>query len=59
MPCICLVNRVSRGDRIIVMGDINARLEKNVSMWKGVISAHGEDVENGMVWISYFTRGSL
>ena len=41
-----VMNRVQRGDRIIVMGDSNARIGKNVKMWKGMISEHGEDVEN-------------
>ena len=37
--------RVPRGDRVIVMGDFNARIENNVEEQKGVISGHGEDVE--------------
>ena len=41
-----VMNRVPRGDRIIVMGDFNARVGKNVKVWKGVIGEHGEDVEN-------------
>ena len=37
--------RVPRGDRVIVMGDFNARIENNVEVQKGVISGHGEDVQ--------------
>ena len=41
-----VMNRVPRGDRIIVMGNFNARVGKNVKVWKGVIGEHGEEVEN-------------
>lgn len=37
--------RVPRDDRVIVMGDFNARIENNVEVQKGVISGHDEDVE--------------
>ena len=41
-----VMNRVPRGNRIIVMGDFNAWVGKNVRVWKGVIGEHGEEVEN-------------
>ena len=41
-----VINRVPRGDRVIVMGDFNAKVGKNVEVWKGVIGGHVEEVEN-------------
>lgn len=41
-----VLNRVPRRDRVIVMGDYNARVGKNVEMWKRVFGAHVGDVEN-------------
>ena len=41
-----VLNRGLRGDRVMVKGNFNARVGKNVEMWIGVIGGHCEDVEN-------------
>lgn len=41
-----VMNRVLRGDKPIVMGNFNGGVRKNVEVWNGVISGHGEDVKN-------------
>ena len=42
-----VVDRASRGDKIVVMGDlIGFRVGNNVARWEGVIGKQFEDVEN-------------
>ena len=41
------VREVHRQDKLIVMGDLNARVGRNVEVWGGVIGRQGEVVENG------------
>ena len=41
-----MVDRAPRGDKVVVMGDLNARVGNNVARWKGVIGKQGENVEN-------------
>ena len=41
-----VVNRAPRGDKVVVMGNPNARVGNNVARWEGVIGKQGEDVEN-------------
>lgn len=41
-----VVHKVPRGDKLIIMGDFNARIENKVEMWKRLILKHGKDVEN-------------
>ena len=41
------VREVHRQDKLIVMGDLNARVGRNVEVWKGVIGRQGEVVVNG------------
>ena len=32
-----MVDKVPRGDKVVVMGDLNAQVGKNVELWKRVI----------------------
>ena len=41
-----VVDRAPRGDKVVVMGDLIARVGNNVTRWEGVIGKQGEDVEN-------------
>ena len=41
------LREVHRQDKLIVMGDLNARVGRNVEVWGGVIGRQGEVVENG------------
>ena len=40
------MDRAPRGDKVVVMGDLIARVGNNVARWEGVIGKQGEDVEN-------------
>ena len=40
------LREVHRQDKLIVMGDLNARVGRNVEVWGGVIGRQGEVVEN-------------
>ena len=44
-----VVDRPSRSDSVVVMGDLNARVGNNVERWEGVIGKQGEDVEMTVV----------
>lgn len=39
-----VVDKVSRGYNLVVMGDFNAWVGKSVEVWKSVTCKHGEDV---------------
>ena len=41
-----MVGKVPRGDKVVVMGDFNAQVGKNIEVWKRAIEKHGEDGEN-------------
>ena len=41
-----MIARTQRGDRVVVMGDFNARVGNNVGRWSDVKGKHGEEVEN-------------
>ena len=41
-----VIPRAQRRDRVVVMGDFNARLGNNVLRWSDAMGKHGEDVEN-------------
>ena len=38
------MDRAPQGDKVVVMGDLNARVGNNVVRWEGVIGKQGEDV---------------
>lgn len=44
--CRGIVDKFPRDDKLVVMGNFNAQVGKNVGVWKGVIGEHGEYVEN-------------
>ena len=41
-----MVDRAPRGDKVVVMGDFNARVGNDVEEYNGVIWRHGEGVKN-------------
>ena len=41
-----VVDNAPRGNKVVVMGDLNASVGNNVARWEGVIGKQGEDVEN-------------
>ena len=41
-----MVDRAPRGDKVVVMGDLNSRVGNNVARWEAVIGNQGEDVED-------------
>ena len=41
-----LVDRAPRGDKVVVLGDFNARVGNDVEECNGVIGRHGEGVKN-------------
>ena len=42
----CILRRISRKDKIILLGDFNARVGRNHDIWQGVIDHHGVDNMN-------------
>ena len=50
-----VVDKAPRGDKVVVMGDLNASVGNNVARWEGVIGKQGEDVENdsGILLLSF------
>ena len=41
-----MIARAQRGDKVVVMGDLNARVGNNVLRWSDAMRKHGEEVEN-------------
>ena len=41
------MKEVHKRDKLIVMGDMNARVGDNVKVWGEIIGRQGEVVENG------------
>ena len=41
-----LLASVSKSDQLVVMGDFNARVGRDVTTWDGVIGSYGEEVKN-------------
>ena len=37
-----MIDRAPRGGKVVVMGDLNARVSNNVARWEGVIGKQGE-----------------
>ena len=48
-------------DKIVIMGDFNARVGKDYQTWEGVISRHGysEENENGYLLLDFCTKNNL
>ena len=42
-----MVDRAPRGDKVVVLGDFNARVGNDVEEWNGVIGKQGEGVKKG------------
>ena len=42
-----IMKEVHKQDKLIVMGDMNARVGENVKVWGEIIGRQGEVVENG------------
>ena len=41
-----VIARAQRGDKVVVMGDLNARVRNNVLRWSDAMGKHDEEVEN-------------
>ena len=41
-----VIARAQRGDKVVVMGELNARVGNNVLRWSDAMGKHGEEVEN-------------
>ena len=41
-----MIARAQRGDKVVVMGDLNARVGNNVLRWSDAMGKQGEEVEN-------------
>lgn len=41
-----MVDRAPRGDKVVLMSDLYARVGNNVARWEGVTGKQGEHVEN-------------
>ena len=56
-----VIARTQRGDKLVVMGDFNARVGNNVLRWSDVMGKHGEDVENdsGKRLLSFCVQNDL
>ena len=55
------VGRVARGDLLIVMGDMNARVGDDTGIWGEVLGRHGEEVcnENGRRLLQFSSEHNL
>ena len=55
------VGRVARGDLLIVMGDMNARVVDDTGIWGKVLGRHGEEVcnENGRRLLQFSSEHNL
>ena len=41
-----MVEKVPRGDKLIVMGDFDTQVGNKDNVWSGMIGKHGEEVGN-------------
>ena len=41
-----VIENVGRRETLIVMGDLNARVNRNTEVWGSVLGCHGEEVRN-------------
>ncbi len=55
------IGRVASGDLLIVMGDMNARVGNDTSIWGEVLGRHGEEVcnENGKRLLQFSSEHNL
>ena len=55
------VRGVPKQDKLVVLGDVNARVGRNVIVWGDVIGKHGEAVENenGMRLLQFCAENEL